>query len=961
MNMKQTRTNPTNYEKISEREISENTARENSGIEKIGQNDLRACLKSSPSRLSGGTAQSAASLAPRNSAAIASSRLLASWTVALRNTRSDLIKHALRETTTMLTTVHGLNRSFALLTLCAFIFINIFQSAASAQGKKSAPARAARASKVAPEPPKKSAKKEKSSNDDKTANKKGDETITPSDLKPFETGIDYEPSSPNKRITFNLEDADLPELVRLISSITGKRFIISSKARSIKATVYAPTKVTVAEAYQAFLSILELNGMALVKSGQYYKIVESGGIENRPIELQTEDGTVPRGDRFLTRLHRLENIASDDAAALLARFKSADGNVTSYAPTNTVIITDTGTNIDRMMRIIKVIDVPHTSENIWIETVYHADTTELAGKLSEIFDATGSSKGSSSRNAKASKDTKGGAVSIGSASGETRVTKIIADERTNSLIIMATDSAYVQILEMLRHLDIAIESEGNVRVHYLQHTDAEEIATTLTKLIEQRPTKGGKGGKEPVTVFEGNIAITANKTSNSLVITSSARDYAALKKTIDRLDVKRRQVFIEAVIMELNVSRTSGLGITYHGGVPNFPTDNSVGVFGYQTKGLASIGGIATNAPELLTGVAVGVQGPQIDVPGTTKFSIPGFGVLLHAVAGSSDANILSTPNLIATDNVEAEISVGSNEPLQTSAVASFGGLGNLAGLAGGTNSSQAGAAMGLLSGMGGLGGTVPRQDVGTTIKITPHINESDEIRLAIQEEISSVGAADTSGNVGVKSVNRTRAKTEVSVNDQQTIVIGGLMRDSVTSSKEKVPILGDIPLIGVLFRKSSKEKVKKNLILFLTPYIIRSPADLRAIYERKMRERQEFLDRYLVSSGIDYEAPIDYSRTRGLISEMLKELTLLDDKRKLEEEAKSKRPEEHIPKESIGTVIANQAEEASAGESQPGGTGPGDQTPQAPGVAQPPTGVAPPPVFNPGEPIPAPEAPQPE
>ncbi|MBN1653212.1 MAG: type II secretion system secretin GspD [Deltaproteobacteria bacterium] len=753
-----------------------------------------------------------------------------------------------------------------------------------------------------PAAPKKQARK---SDDDKD-----DDVAQPEGLKPFETGIEYEPTSPNKRITFNLEDADLPELVRLISQITGKRFIISSKARSIKATVFAPTKVTVAEAYQAFLSILELNGMALVKSGQYYKIVESGGIENRPIDLLTDDGTVPRGDRFVTRLHRLENIPSDDAAGLLARFKSGDGNVTSYAPTNTLIITDTGTNINRMIRILKVIDIPHSSENIWIEPVFHADANEIAQRLTEIFEASASKKTSSSApksTSKGSKD-KSAPASVGTKTGESRITKILADERTNSLIIMATEPAYLRILEMLRHLDIAMEGEGNIRVHYLQHSDAEEIAGTLTKLVDQKPTKGGKGGKEAVTVFEGTIAITAHKSSNALVITSSARDYAELRKTIDELDIKRRQVFIEAVIMELNVKRNSSLGLSYHGGIQDFPVDDSLTVMGFQPQSPKSILGVAN--PDFLTGLAVGVQGPTIDVPGL-DMSIPSFGVALSAVAGSSDANILSTPHLIATDNVEAEISIGSNEPLQTSAIASYGSLGSLAGLSG----TQSSAAAGLLSSLaGGFGGTVPRQDVGTTIKITPHINDSDEIRLEISEEISSVGAPEQ-GNVGVKPVNRTRAKTEVSVGDQQTVVIGGLMRDSVSSGQDKVPILGDVPLIGVLFRSSSKDKVKKNLVLFLTPYIIRSADDLRAIYERKMRERQEFIDRYMVATGIDYEPPVDYSRTRGLISEMLKEISLLDERRKLMEDAKAAPPKEHAISESIGAIISSQSDDESSEE----------------------------------------------
>ncbi|MBX3247118.1 MAG: type II secretion system protein GspD, partial [Myxococcales bacterium] len=204
-------------------------------------------------------------------------------------------------------------------------------------------------------------------------------------LPQFETGVDYEPVSPRTRVTFNLEDADLPDLVRLISNLTGKRFIVPQKIRSIKATVLAPTKVSVSEAYNAFLSILEVNGLTIVPAGRYLKIAESANIENQPIPLYTGGSPTPNQDRYLTRLHRVENVSAEDLAQLLTRFKSAAGAVTAYAPTNTLIITDTGTQIQRMLRLIESIDVARTGEQIWIEPIFHANATEVAAKLQEIF------------------------------------------------------------------------------------------------------------------------------------------------------------------------------------------------------------------------------------------------------------------------------------------------------------------------------------------------------------------------------------------------------------------------------------------------------------------------------------------------------------------------------------------------------------------------------------------------
>lgn len=742
------------------------------------------------------------------------------------------------------------------------------------------------------------------------------------EIKPFKTGIDYRPTSPRTRVTFNLEDADLPDLVRLISQITGKRFILPSKSRSIKATVYAPTKVTAAEAYQAFLSILELNGMALVPSGSYLKIVESGRVEGRPIPLYTEESNdVPRGDRFVTRLHHVRNISAEDASQLLERFKSGDGSLTAYAPTNTLIITDTGTNMRRMLRILRAIDVPKTGEQIWVEPIYHATATDLATRLSELFDTEAPSTSSAAKPATARKratnrrntpkKAAGGDVSTvgsGGRSGETRIAKILADERTNSLIIVATERAYLRIVQMLKHLDVSMEGEGRIHVHHLQHADAEEVASTLSSLVggsggRAAPTAARRGGTPQAagsvaSIFEGKVQVTAHAAANSLVITSSTHDYAALRHVIDQLDTERRQVFIEAVIMELTVNRSSELGLGYHGGVPDAPTEGSLLGLGFQaSKSLGGIEGSAASG-DFLSGLAVGVQGPDL-----VGFSLPSFGIALQAIASDNDVNVLSTPHLIATDNVEAEISVGANVPLQTSTVPTLGGAGGLASLAALSGSSDSAGALGGLAGLSGLGsfGSVPRQDVGTTVTITPHINDTDEIRLEIAEEISEAGAPSQTGNLGVVPISRTQAKTETVVRDQETVVIGGLMRDGTTNTVTKVPILGDIPLLGALFRNTQRSKTKRNLLLFLTPYIIRSSSDLRSIYERKMRERQEFLDRYFVFSTAEYEPPVDYSRTRGLLGEIFVELNQLDEQRRLQREAESQPKPVHEARPPVG------------------------------------------------------------
>ncbi len=632
----------------------------------------------------------------------------------------------------------------------------------------------------------------------------------------------------------------------------------------------------------------------------------------------SEDGAHPGEDRYITRLQHLENVAAEDVANLLGRFKSADeGAITAYAPTNTIIITDTGSshpphdaaprghrrgahgraNLGRAHSLCergRARRAPHSRSSPSARrpvAVVQAAPAARAAKVNRPRPA-------GRRGARCPAGMAIGHRGRGRGSRrQQRITKILADERTNSLIIIATERAYLRVLEMIRQLDIPLEGEGRIHVHYVQNGDAAEIAGALQELIggvsaapAAGAAPGGRAGAAAAAgatpdLFEGAIRVTSYEPTNALVITSSLHDYAALRSVIERLDAPRRQVFIEAVIMELSVSRSNRLGISFHGGVPNFPSDGAVDHRRLRRGGLHR----------------ARARDPHGARPGRTRPERPrGPAAHRHLAAVlrrghqrprhfSGDANVLSTPHIIAMDNVEAEISVGQNIPLQTSGLPSnlaslAGGLGGLGGATG-----AAGGLAGLAGGLGGLGGgfgSAPRQDVGTTIRITPHINQSNQIRMEIEEEISERGA--TEGDLQVVSINKRTAKTEVMVRDQQTVVIGGLMRDSVVTSERKVPILGDIPLIGALFRDTTSSTQKTNLLLFLTPYIIRDPADLRAIYERKMRERQEFLDRYFVFSGDDYEPPIDYSRTRGLLAEMMQNMRDLEVERELAEAAEA-------------------------------------------------------------------------
>jgi general secretion pathway protein D len=725
-------------------------------------------------------------------------------------------------------------------------------------------------------------------------------------LVQFEPGIQYEPRPGQDRVSFSLEDADLPELVRVIGELTGKRFVFGGKVRNIKATVFSPQKVTVDEAYQAFLSILEANGLTVVPHGRFYKIVDSPDAKTgAPVYAAGQGG--PGEDRYITRIHRLRSVGAEEVANILGHFKSKDGDITVYGPGNLLIITDTGTNIQRMMRILEDIDVAGVGEQIWIEPVHYGMASDLAQRLDDLFDL--GKAGSSGGGGGSGKGEKGGGPppSLGS---DLRVSKILPDDRSQSLVIIATERAYLRILEFIKRLDVPTQiGEGEIHVVMLQHADAVELGKTLNDVISGAQTAGGSAGgggaaggakgavgNAPLEIFESRVKISADKATNSIVVTSSLRDFANLRTVIDRLDQPRRQVFIEAAIMDLTIDRENQLGVAFNAG--SATTTNISGTSG-QTLGYGGLNpfrSILLPSPtdSTLNAFALGIRGPGLTGSENllgTGFSIPAFGVLINALASTNDADILSTPHILATDNIPAEINVGQNIPLQTNA----GGLGSIPGLSG-TSGSTGASPLASLGALGGAG-TAPRQDIGTKVKITPHLNDSDEVRLEIAEEISDVTGQQPMGTLGAVPFAKRTATTQLVVKDQQTVVIGGLMRSYVAKQDTKIPLLGDIPLLGALFRSRSTSLQKTNLILVLTPYIIREQADLQTVFERKMQERQEFLDHYFVFSDQNtYEAPKDYSRMNGLVENIRQSYAEVEDQRRLEELQRPREIKTHQP-----------------------------------------------------------------
>ncbi|NUP06144.1 MAG: type II secretion system secretin GspD [Polyangiaceae bacterium] len=731
--------------------------------------------------------------------------------------------------------------------------------------------------------------------------------------------IEYKPPPPGQKFKFNLEDTDLPALVKAVSQITGRRFIYGNKLHQLKVTVFSPDEVTAGEAYAAFLAILNSNGLTVIPHGAFLEIVESQGASHQPTPIFGTATPVPQEDRFVTRLYRVNNIDAGEVAGLLTtNFKSPDASIATYPPGNLLIVTDTGANIRRMLRIVEELDVGSAGDQIWVQPVYNSSASEAAQKLNEILG-------------------KGGKDGAGA---------VIPDDRTNSLIITATKNDYDKILELIKRVVDAPVTEGDSQIHVLplQHAQCDELSTSLQLILgggggARPPTggarpggrgataapAGGAGGQGNEEIFEGSVRVGCDTATNSLLTTSSLRDYAQLRAVVDQLDQPRRQVFIEAVIMDLNVNNTLDLGIAYHGG----STFDMLGPDDSAVYGGNNLGQSVTGLPAELGALALGVRGPELE--GTenifgTGISIPALGVVLHALGTDGNSNVLATPHILATDNVQADISVGQSVPLQTNVGGAAGLLSQVAG-------QQAGAA-GLTGALGGLGGllgggfSAPYKDVGIKLSIKPHVNDSDQVRLEIKEEISEVGSS-PQGTLGAVSINQRTASTTLIVRDQQTVVIGGLMRDQETVSQTKIPILGDIPILGALFRQHKTTKAKTNLLLILTPYVVRDQDDLRAIFERKMQERQEFLDRYFVfSEDSAWEPPRDFSRTNGLVESIRQTMMEEMERERLIAESQPRAARVHMAVEPISLPSMSAPPSLRSGSSA-ASSGGGDESPR--------------------------------
>lgn len=610
-------------------------------------------------------------------------------------------------------------------------------------------------------------------------------------------------------ITMNFKDVDLQVFIKFISELTGKNFLVDPNVKGT-VTIISPQKVTVDEVYKVFLSVLDVNGFTVIEAGQVRKIVPTAAAKTKATETFLEKKLRTPEDKIVTQLVPLKHADAVNLGRLLASLVEKTGLLVPYAETNTLIVIDTVSNINRLLRIITELDVPG-DEEIWVTQLKHAKVDDLAKKLATLF-----------------QERRGATAGAAQQAGLVRADlKILPDERTNSLVVLAGPNSMAKLKLLVDKLDQRqVRPRENIHIYSLQNAVAENLAKVLMEI----PGKGTKDEKAKAAPVSKDVQISADKASNTLVIIAEPEEYAILEEVIRKLDEPRSMVYIEALILEVSASKALDLGVewrlgdTYDGG---FGAGQPGGVyFGGSRGGESSLADNFASGGGLPLGFVAGVIGKGITLGSITFPTISAF---VRAVKTDSDFNVISTPQILTLDNEEASIEVGKNIPFVTQVI----------------ESNQ----------------TTDRpiqnfqyKDVGVTLKVTPLINEDGYIRLKVEESVKAViSQTALGGTVLAPTTTYRTAKTSITVKDGETAVIGGLIETRLDRGTTQTPCLGNIPAFGWLFKTTSDRDEKTNLMVFLTPRVTRSAEEVKKIYDQKRGYMDKENERALKANEEEY------------------------------------------------------------------------------------------------------------
>ena len=616
---------------------------------------------------------------------------------------------------------------------------------------------------------------------------------------------------------FDFPEADIVEIAKTLGRLTCLNFILDKEVKG-RISIVSNAPITIGDAWKAFLTALDVNQLTVLPSGKYLRIAKQRDAKDKQLKIYPGN-FAPDTDGMITRVMPLKYINAEEVRRVFMNISAPNTRILAYEQTNTLIVTDTGANIKKIADLVALLDVEGFDEGLEVIKIKFASAEEIAKLIDQLLPGAGQTPGFpggapgaprfGSRGQRKPKE--GGVIS-----------HIIADGRTNSLIVNANSKGAAQVRELVSKLDTKVAANaGGSRIHvvYLQFADAEEVSKTLSSLTQgsgatNPKLMGGMPGmssSSSASLFEGSVKVAADKPTNSIVVTASPTDFTLVKRVLSKLDVPRDQVYVEAIIMEMALNKSFELGTSV------ISAPNGVGFM--PNSDLANF---LTNPLAGVQGLALGFKaGNQMSVPLPTGGSVAVNSVngLIRALQQNTNAHVLATPQILTLDNQDASIEIGETVPVPTT--------------------SQVANA--------GVATSFTREKVSLMLKIKPQINKiSNFVKLDIDQKLEDFSNRVLPKGVADQAFGTTSraSKTTVVVQDQDTVVLGGLIRDKVNETSTKVPILGDIPVLGWLFRNKTTTTDKTNLLVFITPRIIKQYQTVRNILDKKVQERDEFLQK---------------------------------------------------------------------------------------------------------------------
>lgn len=585
-------------------------------------------------------------------------------------------------------------------------------------------------------------------------------------------------------IEFNFQNVDINVLIKFISQLTGKNFVVDDRVKG-EVSIISPSRISQDEAYQVFKSVLEVHGYTTVDAGEIIKIIPAPDARTKNIKTLIQEESLTAEDQIVTQLIPLRYANANEIRQLFAPLISKNSVILSYSQTNTLIVTDVYSNIQRLIQILKAIDVAGIGEEVSVVPLEFANAPDMEKLLNTVFNSRTKSLNGDIKDA----------------------LQFVSDERTNTIILVASEDDTFRIKRLISILDKETpRDKGKIQVYYLENATAEDLALVLQDLSMEKNIYGEDSTETPLV--SKNVRITADKATNSLIIMADNDQYLVLEDIIKKLDIPRSMVYIESLIMEVNVDKTFDLGIDWSVlGKTTIDGKESIIGGGFSESGTVNPLDLA-----IPRGFAMGVVGGGVEIAtevGTVVF--PSIGAIAKAFQQDNDVHILSTPQILTTDNKEAKITVGRNIPYQTQTTISENQTFN----------------------------SFEYRDVGINLTITPHISKDRLVRLKILQEVTSIPENPNNPSDRPTTLKRT-IETTVLVKDKNTVVIGGLIDDTFSVTTNSVPCLGNIPGVSWFFKNLSRNSQKTNLFVFLTPHVVQTSGEVSELYNQKRSQMNQ-------------------------------------------------------------------------------------------------------------------------